>query len=153
MNYQNDVKKNFILNSLYQILVMLIPLILTPYLTRALGSGGLGKYAYHYSYAYYFTLFSMLGIPNYGNRAIAKVSQDRSRRTQVFLEIYKLQMSIAIGITLFYSICVHFVFKDDRIAWMFLGYVLAYIFDISWFFFGMEQFKVTLTRNFIIKTI
>ena len=153
MMAQDDIKKNYILNSLYQILVMLIPFILTPYLTRTLGSGGLGKYAYYYSYAYYFTLFSMLGIPNYGNRAIAKVSQDISRRTQVFLEIYKLQAVIAIGITLLYSIFVYYFFHGDRIAWMFLGYVLAYIFDISWFFFGMEQFKVTLIRNSIIKAI
>ena len=153
MNCQDDLKKNYILNSLYQILVMLIPLIMTPYLTRVLGSDGLGKYAYYYSYAYYFTLFSVLGIPNYGNRAVAKVSQDRGRRTQVFLEIYKLQKTIAMGITVFYCFFVHYVFQDDRIAWMFLGYVLSYTFDISWFFFGMEQFKVTLTRNFIIKAI
>ena len=153
MKVQDDIKKNYILNSLYQILVMLIPLILTPYLTRTLGSEGLGKYAYYYSYAYYFTLFSMLGIPNYGNRAVAKVSQDEGQRTQVFLEIYKFQVVIAIGIMALYSAFVHYFFKDDKIAWMFLGYVFAYIFDISWFFFGMEQFKVTLTRNFIIKAI
>ncbi|MCM1155764.1 MAG: flippase [Roseburia sp.] len=153
MKESTSLMRNYILNSSYQILVMLVPLIMTPYLTRTLGSEGLGKYAYYYSYAYYFTLFSMLGIPNYGNRAIAKVSQDESQRTQMFLEIYKLQAIIAIGITVLYSIFVHLFLKDDRIAWMLLGYVLAYIFDISWFFFGMEQFKVTLIRNFIIKAI
>lgn len=132
---------------------MIIPLIMTPYLTRTLGSEGLGKYAYYYSYAYYFALFSMLGIPNYGNRAIAKVSQKRSQRTQVFLEIYKLQAATSIGITVLYIVFVHYFFQDDIIAWMLSGYVLAYVFDISWFFFGMEQFKVTVTRNFIIKAI
>lgn len=132
---------------------MLIPFSMTPYLTRVIGSTGLGKYAYYYSYAHYFMLFSVLGIPNYGNRAIAKVSQNRSQRTQVFLEIYKLQAAISIGITVLYIIFVYYFFQDDRIAWMLSGYVLAYVFDISWFFFGMEQFKVTITRNFIIKVI
>ncbi|MCM1233218.1 MAG: flippase, partial [Ruminococcus flavefaciens] len=149
----HDVKKNYILNSLYQILVMLIPLIMTPYLTRTLGSEGLGKYTYYYSYAYYFTMFSMLGIPNYGNREIAKVSRDSRQRTQTFFEIYKLQAALSISITVLYSAYVHFFLQDNKIAWMLLGYVLTYVFDISWFFFGMEEFKVTLARNFIIKVV
>lgn len=153
MNKQDDLKKNYILNSMYQVLVMLIPLIMTPYLTRTLGSEGLGKYTYFFSYASYFTLFSMLGIPNYGNRTIAKVSLDRRKRTQAFLEIYKFQVIIAICITLFYIIFIHYFLHDDEISWMLLGYVLAYVFDISWFFLGMEQFKTTLFRSFIIKII
>lgn len=153
MNFQNDLKKNYILNSLYQVLVMIIPLIMTPYLTRTLGSEGLGQYAYYYSFAYYFSLFSMLGIPNYGNRSIAQVSREKEKRTKVFLEIYKLQIAISLSVIVIYSAFIHFFLKDNRIAWMLWGFVFAYTFDISWFFFGMEQFKVTLIRNFSIKII
>lgn len=153
MSDHNNLMKNYILNSLYQVLVIMIPLIMTPYLTRTLGSEGLGKYAYYYSYAYYFTLFSMLGIPNYGNRTIAKVSRNRGQRAKVFWEIYKLQIASALCTIVIYSAFVHYFLKDNRIAWMLWGYVFAYVFDISWFFFGMEQFKVTLVRNFMIKII
>lgn len=153
MRDQSDLKKNYILTSLYQILVILFPLIMTPYLTRTLGSEGVGKYAYYHSYAYYFTLFSMLGIPNYGNRSIAKVSRNKWERTRVFGEIYKIQIAASLCVFLIYSAFVCFFLKENRIAWMLGGYVFAYMFDISWFFFGMEQFKVTLTRNFCIKII
>lgn len=153
MDDRNNLKKNFIWNSLYQVLVMLVPLIMTPYLTRILGSDGLGKYAYYFSLAHYFTLFSMLGIPNYGNRAIAKVSQNKEERTTVFWEIYQLQAIVALCVAVAYSIFIYFFLKDNRIAWMLWGYVFAYMFDISWLFFGMEQFKVTLGRNFSIKMI
>lgn len=30
-------------------------------------------------------------------------------------------------------------------------YVLSGAFDISWYYFGTEQFKITVTRNTIIK--
>lgn len=36
----HSIKKNLILNTLYQILIMIIPLITTPYVSRVLGSDG-----------------------------------------------------------------------------------------------------------------
>lgn len=147
------MKKNYIWNSLYQVLVMLVPLIMTPYLTRTIGSEGVGKYAYYYSYAYYFTLFSMLGIPNYGNRAIAKISQNKVERSKVFWDIYKVQITVTMCAVVIYSVFTYHFLENNKIAWMLWGYVFACAFDISWFFFGMEQFKATLIRNFMIKVV
>ena len=42
----SSVKKNFLLQVGYQLLIFLIPLIVAPYLTRILGSDGLGNYSY-----------------------------------------------------------------------------------------------------------
>ena len=76
----NSIKKNLFYNSLYQILVVLTPLITSPYISRVLGANGLGIYSYSYTIANYFLIFAMLGVMNYGNRSIAKVRSDRSKR-------------------------------------------------------------------------
>ncbi|MFU1842105.1 flippase, partial [Enterococcus faecium] len=34
-----------------------------------------------------------------------------------------------------------------------LAYVLSAAFDINWFFFGMEEFKITVARNSAVKLI
>ena len=71
-----SIKMNFIYNLGYQVLTFLTPLITTPYLSRVLGAEKTGLYSFSYSIAYYFVLFAMLGLNNYGNREIAKVRDD-----------------------------------------------------------------------------
>ena len=68
---KTSIKKNFIYNIAYQVLIIILPLITTPYVSRVLGVDGVGTYSYTYSIAYYFCLFGMLGISNHGNRSIA----------------------------------------------------------------------------------
>ena len=49
-----SLKKNLVYNMAYQILVILLPLITAPYVSRVLGAAGLGTYSYVYSISYYF---------------------------------------------------------------------------------------------------
>ena len=69
---QSSIKKNFFYQMIYQVLIIILPFITSPYIARVIGANGLGTYSYSYSIAYYFVLFSMLGLANYGNRAIAQ---------------------------------------------------------------------------------
>ena len=87
----NEVKKNFIYNLMYQILVLIIPLITTPYLARIIGASGIGVYSYTYSIAYYFMLLTLLGVNNYGNRSIAKVCENKHNLSKTFWSIYFFQ--------------------------------------------------------------
>ena len=88
----SNVKKNFIYNIMYQILVMILPLITAPYIARILGTEGVGIYSYTYSVAYYFVLFAMLGLNNYGNRQVAKVRDDKDKLSKTFISIYCMQL-------------------------------------------------------------
>ena len=66
------VNKNFMYNMVYQILLYIIPFIVTPYISRVLGAENIGIYSYTYSIVTYFMLLTLLGINNYGTRNIAK---------------------------------------------------------------------------------
>ena len=77
-------KKNFIYNVMYQILILIIPLITAPYLSRVVGSEGIGIFSYTYSIVYYFMLLTLLGVNNYGNREIAKVRDSKKELSKHF---------------------------------------------------------------------
>lgn len=147
-----SLQKNFLYNVLYQILLVILPLITAPYISRTLGATAVGVYSYTYSVAYYFLLIAMLGIGNHGNRSVAAVRDDREKLNKTFSSIYSLQVitfSIAI---LAYAIYLVLFVKDNRlIVLLQLIYVTSGLFDIGWLFFGLEQFKLTVARNTLIK--
>lgn len=149
----NSIKKNFMYNSIYQILVICIPLITTPYISRILGAEGIGIYSYSYSVAQYYVLFIMLGLNNYGNRTIASLRDDRKKLSVAFGNIYAMQFSLGIVISIIYLIYSCF-FAQNTYAALIMGiYVVSACFDINWFLFGMEKFGITVFRNIIIKIV
>lgn len=151
---QNSLKKNFIYNALYQILLIIVPLITSPYLTRTIGADGLGVYSFTNSYAHYFVLFILLGLNNYGNREIARVRDDKAKTSKVFSEIFVFQAFMLVVVSAVYLISVFTVIKENRNIYVLqYMYVLSAGFDINWCCFGLEKFKLTVTRNSIIKIL
>lgn len=149
-----SLKKNFIYNIMYQILLIILPLITAPYVSRTLGANALGIYSYTNSVAYYFLIFAMLGISNHGNRSIAAVREDKDKLDKVFSSIFSLQF-ITCSISIILYTIFAFLFNSENISIVILQlpYAASCIFDISWLFFGLEKFKITVTRNILIKMI
>lgn len=149
-----DVKKNIIYNIVYQILVFILPLITIPYVSRVIGASGIGQYSYTYSIVYYFMIFAMLGLNNYGNRTIAKTRDNIEIMSKKFKEIYLLQIITTTIMIILYIIYIFLFCKNYKmLASIQIIYLLSCLFDINWFFFGIEKFKITVTRNTIIKII
>lgn len=149
-----SIKKNFLYNILYQILVMILPLITAPYISRIIGAAGIGIYSYSYSIANYFVLFSMLGLNNYGNRSVAAVRDDREKLSKTFSEIYGLQIITSLVMILLYFIYLGLLDSANKtIANLQSIFVFSTLLDINWLFFGLEQFKLTVTRNTVIKIL
>lgn len=148
-----NVKKNYIYNLIYQLLVMFIPLLTTPYLSRVLGSENIGIYSYTLSITTYFILFGSLGVSMYGQREIAYNQDNKYEVSKIFKEIFFLRL-----ITLLFSIIIFYVVfclngKYKIYYFIFLFEIIATIFDISWFFQGIEEFKKTVIRNILVKLI
>lgn len=148
------MKKNFIYNATYQVLILLIPFLTTPYLARTIGVKGVGIYSYTYSIVNYFMMFALLGMNTYGNREISKISDDNEKLNKTFSSIYFLQVILTICVSVIYIMYILFFNKE----YMFINiiqilYVVSVAFDINWFFCGMQEFKITVTRSGIIKII
>lgn len=148
----SSIKKNFFYNLVYQILLIILPLITTPYISRVLGADGVGVYTYTYTIANYFMLLAMLGVKNYGNRSVAIVRDEPLRLGKVFWEIYGLQfLCAAISLAAYFIYICLFETDYQQIAILQGIYVFSGVADISWLFFGLEKFKITVVRNIIIR--
>lgn len=150
----SNLKKNYLYNIIYQILIIIVPLFTSPYLTRVLGAEKLGIYSFTQSYAHYFVLFILLGVENYGNREIARVRDDKEQTKKVFWEIYSLQFFLFLAVVAIYTVLISFSVKENSlIYWLQLLYVVSAGLDINWCCFGLEKFKFTVARNSIIKVL
>ncbi|QIO84969.1 oligosaccharide flippase family protein [Pediococcus acidilactici] len=148
-----QVVKNYLYNAAYQVFILLVPLITTPYLARVLGPTGVGINAYTNSIIQYFILFGSIGVNLYGNRQIAYVRDDKDKLTKTFYEIFLMRvMTIILAyaaflILLMFTGSYHTYYFAQSVS------IIAAAFDISWFFMGMENFGVTVLRNFIVKIL
>ena len=107
----SNVPKNYIYNTTFNILNVIIPLVTAPYLARILGTAGVGVYSYYYSIATYFTLFAKLGLTNYGTRHLACIRDDKDKLAKEFSRLYIMQISITAIVLLIYVVFV-IIFAD-----------------------------------------
>ena len=112
------VNKNFMYNMVYQILLYIIPLIVTPYISRVLGAENIGIYSYTYSIVTYFMLLTLLGINNYGTRNIARNHKNREKLSFTFSSIYYLQIIMGVIMLVIYNISI--IFMDKTYTMLFL---------------------------------
>lgn len=154
MMKKSNLKLNVIYQTLYQLLATALPLITSPYIARVLGSDSLGIYSYTSSIATYFMLFAMLGVNNYGTKSIAIVRNDRQKRSKVFCEIFGLQIFCTIIFTTLYFILIFIMDGKFLFISLLQGImIINCLFDINWLYFGLEEIKITVTRNCCMKII
>lgn len=150
---KTGVVKNYIYNLSYQIMAIIVPLITTPYVSRVLLAEGVGTYSYTYTIAYAFSLIAGLGINTFGQIQIAYRQDNKYERSTVFFELCIVR-TIATMIAGAIYIIFSFIYKK-YIYYLLLQFfvILSVLFDISWYFRGVEKFKIVVFRNIIIKVI
>ena len=150
---EQSIKKNIIFSTFYQILLLITPLITTPYISRVLGPAGNGIYSYTNSYQLYFSMFAALGTLSYGSREIARNRDSKYTRSKLFWEIELLTI-ITSGVCIIIWLGFSLFQTTYRIYFLILTLnIFATMFDISWFYAGIEQFKFIVMRNSFFKIL
>lgn len=151
-----SIKKNYLYNLSYNLLSVLLPLIVAPYLSRVLGVEGVGTASYTLSIVSYFILFSNLGIATYGQR---EISMHRDNKYLYSKKVYEIGLfriiSTIICIIIYYFLFVStYINKQYNIIYFILMLnIFANAFDFSWFLRGLEEFKYTSTFQIISKLL
>ena len=152
MNSDTSVKKNLLYQSVYEGLIIILPLMTSPYIARVLGAEQLGIFSYTFSIAYYFQIFGMLGLKFYGNRSIARVRDNKAETDRTYSELLTLHIVMSLLVMAFYVVYVLEFSAPYKLFFIIQGLMVASsIFDVSWLFFGLEKFKLMVMRNSIIK--
>ncbi|MDQ1143770.1 O-antigen/teichoic acid export membrane protein [Bacillus sp. SORGH_AS 510] len=148
-----SLAKNYIYNMIYQIFTLIMPLITVPYISRVLGSNGVGINAYTYSIIQYFILFGTIGISLYGNRVIAYVRDNKMELSRTFWGIFYLKCITTFFALLIFLIFLYFSKEYQNIFLLQSLYLISATLDISWLFMGLEDFKKTVVRNLLLKVL
>ena len=151
---KKSLLKNYIYNLAYQILELFLPLITIPYVSRVLGAENIGIYSYTISITTYFVTFSALGMALYGQREVAYVQDNKKKYSRIFSEIILLRFfTLLIALAIYYMLFIRAGGSYGAYYAILILEIIGGACDISWFFRGLEEFKLTVIRNTIIKII
>lgn len=153
MAKKSKVVANYFYNTIFELIRILTPIITTPYVARVLGADGVGIFSFAQSISAYFVLLASMGTGLYAQREIAYLQDNPKERTKVFWEVEIFSFCTAIIST----ICFYFIFAtsgDNALIFKILTFeILANAFDISWLYKGMENFKVIVIRNTLVRIL
>ena len=145
------VLKNYAYNLSYQLLVIILPIITTPYVTRVFSSDDLGTYGYFNSIVTYFILLATLGVANYGTKEISGHRKDIQKN---FWGIYTLQLGATfVSILLYLLLCLALPSMQNPVAYILGLSLVSKGLDISWLFQGLEDFRKITIRNITVKLV
>ena len=147
----DKLSRNYIVSVVYQIISMVFPIITTFYLTRVIGSDGIGNYSYASSICSYFVIFSALGFSSYGRREIAMCQDRIEEYSKIYHELQRLKMIISLVVLFVYVIFV-FACCSDKILYLILAInIINNIVDINWFYSGLEKFESITVRSIFVR--
>ena len=149
-----STRKNTLYNMAYRLFSMLLPLVTAPWLSRAVGTEGVGLYGYAWAISYTFCLVGLLGLENYGPRAIAQSKDEPERLNRTFSAIWKMQLLVA-GLTLLVW-CAYVAFiagAERQIAFHLTLMSVSCLVNVDWCLMGLDQFKPIALRNTAVKLL
>lgn len=145
---------NIFYNAVYQIFLVLVPLITVPYLSRVLGPTTYGIYSSVNNTVQFLMIFCVLSLTNIGVRSISKARNQRVKGelTRAFWGLWYFQFLGGLAtIALTVLVCLMFRVKYWQWYLLMLPYLVSAQFDISWFFQGLADFGRVVLRNTIVK--
>ncbi|MCM6765390.1 oligosaccharide flippase family protein [Weissella paramesenteroides] len=145
--------KNYVYTATYQLLLLILPVITLPYVSRVLLPTGIGINAWVSSVNSYFVMFAVLGLTVYAQREIATQRENKLKMSHTF---WKIEFASVLMGTISLLVYLSFVIFYEKYTFFLIAYslsILAVIFDVSWLFSGMEQFKILAIRNIIVKLL
>ena len=148
----NKLVKNYIYNVLYQIFLIVVPLVTAPYLTRTLSATSLGIYDYINSITSIITTFGLIGLQSYGYRQVAYYRDNKKDVSEEFSSIFCLRFLLLIIVGVIY-LSLAGVTEYRNYFWIQFFLIAAQFLDVSWLFIGFEDLKIVSLRNFVAKFI
>ncbi|MCQ2793795.1 MAG: polysaccharide biosynthesis C-terminal domain-containing protein [Bacilli bacterium] len=151
--HKNHDYLNFVFNVIYQILVVITPLITAPYVARILGPSNIGQFSFANTIVCYFVIAASLGFTQYAQRAIAEKKANREDQSKVFWQIVIVRLvPVALSLGILFILYACNVFGEySSLVLIFSILVAGSAFDINFYFHGKENFFLVMIINLIIR--
>lgn len=140
---KKSIGKNYFFNLLYQIIHLIVPILVTPYIARILNDDGVGKYSFSYSVVTYFSLFASLGFSYYAQRELSKYQDDKEKQSIAFWEIIIARLiSVGLSLIVFSGLIFSNLFSEDYKLLLLILMILIFSvgFDVTFYMQANEMF-------------
>ncbi len=142
---------NIFYNAVYQVFLVLVPLITVPYLSRVLGPKTYGIYSSVNNTVQFLMIFCTLSVSYVGMRTIARTRRFGNRQdlTDAFWGLWYFQGIagiITIMITVFITSAFHIQYWNYLL--LMVPYLVSAQIDISWFFQGLAEFGRVVLKKY-----
>lgn len=147
---------NILYNAVYQIFLVLVPLITVPYLSRILGPKTYGIYSNVNNIMQFLMIFCTLSISYIGMRTIAQVRAFGTKQelTDAFWGLWYFQaLASVVTIAIVVIVTSLFHIKYWNYLLLMLPYLISAQVDISWFFQGLAAFGRVVLKNTAVKLV
>ncbi|WP_223902444.1 oligosaccharide flippase family protein [Lactobacillus laiwuensis] len=147
---------NILYNAVYQIFLVLVPLITVPYLSRILGPKTYGIYSNVNNIVQFLMIFCTLSVSYIGMRTISQIRAFGSGQdlTKAFWGLWYFQAIAGfVTIALVISVTSFFHIKYGQYLLLMVPYLISAQVDISWFFQGLADFGRVVLKNTAVKLV
>ena len=147
-----STKKNAAYNVAYRMFSVLLPLVTAPYLSRTVGTDGVGLYSEAWAMSEIFCLIGMLGLADYGVRTIAQARDSREELDRTFSGIWQMQLMVAGAALLLWLGYVFFAAGEEKTIALHLTMMsVSCLCSFDWCLMGLDQFRPIALRNTAVK--
>ncbi|ERJ48154.1 oligosaccharide flippase family protein [Lactiplantibacillus plantarum] len=145
-----DTLKNILYNGLYQLVIIILPLLTVPYVSRILGSRGMGINSLINSIPLLLTTIIIFGMNQLGVKVIAQSGSNDRRKN--FVQLWLIQAIVGVLVILLFTVC-SFFSHYAKYYLLEIPFLFGSLIDISWYYIGKGQIKKVILRNSLIKVL
>ncbi|WP_042462507.1 oligosaccharide flippase family protein [Neobacillus dielmonensis] len=154
------MKKSLFKNILYKILLnvfnLVLPILVGPYVNRALGPDSLGNVQWAESIYNYFLIFATFGVYQYGMREMSRIKDDKQKVGQLFTSLFTISSVTGVTTLLLYVGLTYFGYQHSAIypiLWIFSLNFIINVFYVEWVNEAMENYDFITIKTIIVRSI
>lgn len=156
LNKKNSLSINAVFSIALQFSAMLFPIIVTPYISKVLDIGDIGKINFSTSVVNLFLILTIFGTVTYGAKEVAKRKSNEHELNNFISEMLVIKLITSISSILIYLALIMAIpkFRADIVLYLIQGLYLFFgLFSFDWYFHGTEDFKFIAIRSMIVKVV
>ena len=153
---KKSILKNAIFKFLLNIFNLIVPILIGPYVLRALGPDLMGTVNFAQSIYGYFYIFASFGVYQYGLREISKVRDDKDKLINVYSTLFVTTMITSILTTVLYLFFIYIKYYGEQtyIACIVLtANLLTNIFYTEWINEALENYQFITIKTIGVRII
>ena len=150
---KKSIQQNYIYNLIYQIFALITPLITAPYVSRVLGSDGVGQYSFVSSITSYFVLLGNLGFTYHSLRELAGLQGNKEEQSKAFWEIFFARLICVLIVLLIFILTIKMNLYGRYTGLMAIMciQIFSIAFDVSFLFQANDIFDIIAIRTILVK--